>query len=63
MSHQIELRELRLFRGVAEHGSFSLCAEHCGISQPALSRTIKLMEDRLGVRLFDRDTRTVALSS
>lgn len=58
----IELRELRLFVGVAHTCSFSLCAERHGISQPALSRTIRQMEERLGARLFDRDTRTVKLS-
>lgn len=61
MTH-IELRELRLFLGIAESRSFSVCADRHGISQPALSRTIRQMEERLGTRLFDRDTRTVNLS-
>lgn len=60
--HHIELRDLRLFLGVAQARSFSLCADRHGISQPALSRAIRQMEDRLGARLFDRDTRTVRLS-
>lgn len=63
MAVHIELRELRLFVGVAESRSFSACADKYGISQPALSRTIRQMEERLGARLFDRDTRTVNLSA
>jgi len=62
MAVHIELRELRLFLGIAESRSFSACADKHGISQPALSRAIRQMEERLGARLFDRDTRSVRLS-
>ncbi|HRO02669.1 MAG TPA: LysR family transcriptional regulator [Terricaulis sp.] len=62
MSAHIGIRELRLFLGVAEASSFSECARVHNISQPALSRTIKLLEERIGARLFHRDTRTVRLT-
>ena len=39
---------------VAEFKSFSKAAEKCFISQPALTRCIKNMEEELGVKLFDR---------
>src|SRR4051794_30670086 len=45
--------------GVAELGSFSAAARALGVSQPALSRTIRQVEDAIGARLFDRDTRNV----
>jgi len=47
---------------VAEMGSFSEAARRLAVSQPALSRTIRLLEEGLGVRVFDRDTRNVALT-
>ena len=54
---------LRLFIQVAKSASFSETARVAAISQPALSRTIRLLEEELGVRLFDRDTRNVRLTS
>ena len=54
--------QLLCFLAVAETGSFSGAARRLGLSQPALSRTVRLLEDALGARLFDRDTRNVALT-
>ena len=54
--------QLACFLAVAKAGSFSDAARQLALSQPALSRTIRLMEDGLGARLFDRDTRNVALT-
>jgi LysR family carnitine catabolism transcriptional activator len=62
MNPFLELRRLRLFVGVAREGSFSACARSHGLSQPALSRVILQLEDHLGARLFDRDTRTLQLT-
>ncbi|HSI16616.1 MAG TPA: LysR family transcriptional regulator [Sphingomonas sp.] len=57
------LSSLRLFMEVARTSSFSETARLANLSQPALSRTIKLLEEDLGVRLFDRNSRNVALTA
>src|SRR5690606_1099601 len=48
------LAQLRTFATVAQAGSFVRAAERLGISQPAVSEQIKLLEDCLNRRLFDR---------
>src|SRR5690606_6956905 len=55
-------KELRCFLVVAEELSFSRAAERLHLAQPALTRIIKRLEERLGGRLFDRDTRNVELT-
>lgn len=48
------LVQLRHLLALAESGSFSQSAERLFITQPALSRSIRALEDELGLRLFDR---------
>src|SRR6516165_9362966 len=48
---------------VAEYNSFIAAAAFLKTSQPALTRTIMRVEDVLGVRLFDRSTRRVAITA
>lgn len=58
----MELDQLRYFLRVAERGNFTRAAEDLGISQPALSRSIQKLEDELGQPVFERKTRSVALT-
>jgi DNA-binding transcriptional LysR family regulator len=55
-------RSLHYIEAVAEHGSIQGAARAIGISASAIDRQVKLIEDRLGVRLFDRQTRGMQLS-
>jgi LysR family carnitine catabolism transcriptional activator len=54
--------QLTAFLHVARTGSFSEAAALQGVSQPALSRTIRTLEEVTGRRLFDRTTRSVELT-
>ncbi len=55
----IDLKRLRQAMVVAETGSFSRAAEVLHMSQPSLSQSIRELERRMGVPLFDRGSRTV----
>lgn len=53
---------LRYFLAVAETGNFSRAAKRVGVTQPSLSAGVAKLEGQLGVRLFDRDKHSVALT-
>lgn len=55
-----EFAELKSFVAVVDRGSFARAADHLGVSRSALSQVIRQLESRLGVRLLNRTTRSVA---
>ena len=63
MGINFDLTDLQAFRAVVQLGSFRKAADAINISQPALSRRIEKLEQALGVRLFERTTRSVTLTT
>jgi DNA-binding transcriptional LysR family regulator len=57
-----QFAELSAFVAVAEHRNFTKAAAQLGLSRSSLSQTIRSFEERLGVRLLNRTTRSVALT-
>lgn len=57
------LSSYKIFKTVAEEGSFLRAAEKLYISQPAISKAVKKLEEALDIKLFIRETRGVRLTS
>ncbi|KGM32674.1 hypothetical protein P409_20075 [Inquilinus limosus MP06] len=56
---RINLMQLRAFHAVATQASFTLAARTLGLTQPTLSQSVKALEERYGVLLFERSSRRV----
>lgn len=54
--------ELQIFLRVAELGSFTAAGRRSGVSQSTVSKAVRSIEDRLGVRLLNRTTRRLSLT-
>ncbi|SDA84561.1 DNA-binding transcriptional regulator, LysR family [Mesorhizobium qingshengii] len=58
----MEISQVRYFLAVAKELTFTRAAEECNVTQPALSRAIKLLEDEFGGALFHRERRFTHLT-
>jgi DNA-binding transcriptional LysR family regulator len=57
-----DVKQLKVLRAVAEHGSFSAAADALSYTQPAISQQIAALEKRAGTTLVDRGSRGVRLT-
>jgi len=62
MNVDISLSEMRTLQIAVEAGSFTAAAKQLGVTQPAVSRQLAKLEKRLGVALFERDSRRLRLT-
>ncbi len=60
---RVSLRQLQYVVAVADLGGFGRAAAHCNVAQPSLSAQVLLVEQQLGVQIFERGRRGVRLSA
>jgi len=58
----MDIYQMKYVLALAKHRNFTQAAEHCYISQSSLSQHISKLEKELGVKLFDRTTRTIRIT-
>lgn len=63
LSELASVRELRAFVAICHHGSMAAAAQALALTAPAVSVLLRELEHKLGVRLFDRSTRSLRLSA
>ena len=59
LNQRLKLRQLRIVAAIASQGSLLKAAETLGLTQPALTKSLREVEDIVGVRIFDRHARGV----
>lgn len=59
---RIDSRQLRILLAVVREQSFTAAAEKLNMTQPALSRSVQLLEERLGIRLIERTSKSFGLT-
>ena len=59
----MELRHLRYYVAVVEEQSFTKAAKQLNITQPTLSRQLAALEEKLGVKLFNRGGHSITLTN
>ncbi len=57
------LTQLQYTIAVAEEGNFTQAAEKCFVTQPTLSMQVQKLEDELGIKLFNRNTEPITLTT
>lgn len=62
MAQGIGIKDMRAFFAIVEEGNISHAAQRLGITQPALSRQMKHLEENLHVKLFERGSRRIRLT-
>ena len=58
----MELYQLEELLALGKHGTISKAAEAIGVSQPAMSRALRLLENDIGVPIFHRTNNTIELT-
>ena len=62
MNNTIDWNQLKAFLATAETGSLSAAARQLGLTQPTLGRQVRAVEQRMGVTLFERSGKAMALT-
>lgn len=57
------LREIKTFVAVSQFGTFAAAGQHVGLTQSAVSAQMRTLENALGIQLFDRSGRAIALNA
>lgn len=62
MEQEIGVKDMRAFFAIVEEGNISHAAQRLAVAQPALSRQMKRLEEKLNVKLFERGSRRIRLT-